>query len=83
LYKKCEAIRQGSISRIQYVPEYISALKEAAESDVVFDDREVFEIIQEVWKSGLMDRSNNKVARQVIQNISRDLYGDPHAWQYK
>ena len=83
LYKKCKVIRQGSISKIQYVPEYIEALKAAAESNVVFDDREVFEIIQEVWTSGLMNQAHNKNARQVLQNISRDLYGDPHAWQYK
>ena len=83
LYKKCEAIRQGSISRIQYVPEYIAALKEAAESDVVFDDREVFEIIQEVWTSGRVSKEHYKIARQVIQNISRDRDSDPHAWQYK
>ena len=83
LYKKCKTIRQGSISRIQYVPEYIAALKDAAESDVVFDDRVVFEIVKEVWTSGLADIPHNKIARQVMQNISRDLYDDPYAWQYK
>lgn len=64
------------------MPEYVSALKNAAESGEAFDDRKVFEIIRTVWVSELKDR-HYRSARQVIQNISRDLYGDPHAWQYK
>ena len=65
------------------MPEYIEALKKAADSGAVLDDGEVFDVIQEVWVNDLINRRYNKAARRAIYGVSNDLYGDPNAWEYK
>lgn len=83
LYNRCKIIRQGTLARISLIPEYVDALKKAAESGAVFDDKEVFEIVQEVWTNDLINQRHNRQAKKIISGISKDLYGDPNAWEYK
>ena len=83
LYKKCKIIRPGVISLIGLVPEYMEPLKMAAESGVYFDDYVVFRIIQKSWDTLRANGREYRTARQAINAISKDIYGDPHAWEYK
>ena len=83
LYSKCKKIRPRLISLIQLVPEYIEALKRAQGNGVIFDDYEVFEIVQEEWMKLYNSNSGYRTAYKVITGISKDLYGDQNAWQYK
>ena len=80
LYKKCKRIRPVVISKIQLVDEYMQALREYPGS---LNDETVFEIIRDVY-NGMCERGESyRTARDVVNKVSRDLYGDPHAWQYK
>lgn len=81
LYKKCTKIRQGTLSRLQYVPEYMEALHTASRSNLTLDDYAVFRIVQMEWEKMSSSGQGYISARRVINQISRDLYGDPHAWE--
>lgn len=83
LNKKCNKIRPGTISLIPFVSEYVDVLRYARDNGALLNDETVFRILQRTYKDMLENEKSYRTARNVINKISKDIYGDPHAWQYK
>ncbi len=83
LYHKCEKIRPWVISEMGYVPEYMRVVRQVYEDGGVLNDQVIFQIVRDVYKELYRQGNGYKKARDVVNKISKDVYGDPHAWQYK
>ena len=81
LHKKCVRIKHGTLSRIQFAPEYIDALKDAVNSGIILDDDRVFQILRDTYLKLYNGNVYNSIERRVLCGVSKDLFGDPHAWE--
>jgi len=86
LYFACSDIRPSVISQIGYIPEYMDALRNLKNDGVYIDSQTVFQTVKDVYHMVFENNKGNskyRSARQIMNKLSSDLYGDPHAWQYK
>lgn len=76
LYKKT-SIRPGVISKLNFVPEFIEALKVY---DGCLNDISVYEVLKKTYKQMLADGKSYRTARDIMNKISKDVMGDGSAW---
>lgn len=77
LYKKCQKIRPYVLSMIALVPEYMEALKSY---DGELNDETIYEIVRDEYLKMYNAHNSKRVARNIVNKISKDVKGDSLAW---
>ncbi len=81
LYKKCKLIRPSTISKMQYVPEFIEAIKALEGTEVEINDNIVYNTLKDVMSRMVLEGRSYHNASGVMNRISKEVIGDPSAWK--
>lgn len=78
LYRKCKKIKPGTISMMNWVPEFNEVIKNYQGG---FNDEVVFQLVSIKFNEMYANGEAYRTATRVIKKISREVTGDPNAWK--